>query len=154
MYSLTVLTSLLVALTSGSSIPGPKCVDGVHIIVARESLAAPGPGLIGNVSEAVIERIAGSDMESVVYPALLEPYITSETAGIANMTKLIETYGTKCPHSKMVLMGYSQGAQVTADILCGASEEGFPTTGPLPRKLADKSKLPPDTMNKEKIANM
>lgn len=136
MRFVTFLVALFVASAAGAATSAPKCGKGVHIIVARESEAAPGPGLIGTVAERVIKLIPGSDMESVDYPALLDPYIISETAGIANMTKLITAFANKCPKTKMVLMGYSQGAHVTSDILCGASEKGFPETKPLSRNFA------------------
>jgi hypothetical protein len=108
MQFITFLVALFVASVTGAVTPAPKCGKGVHIIVARESEAAPGPGLIGTAAERVIELIPGSDMESVDYPALLDPYIVSETAGVANMTKLITTFAKKCPKTKIVLMGYSQ----------------------------------------------
>ncbi|TVY84417.1 Acetylxylan esterase [Lachnellula suecica] len=41
------------------------------------------------------------------------------------MTKLVTDYISSCPDSKIVLMGYSQGAQVVADTLIGSSTSGF-----------------------------
>jgi acetylxylan esterase len=60
----------------------------VHIIVARASGEAPGEGIIGAVSEDVQARVAGSDAESVDYPATLANYQSSEAAGVAEMTRL------------------------------------------------------------------
>lgn len=37
------------------------------------------------------------------------------------MMTLIESYAQACPDGKIVLMGYSQGAQVVADTLLGSS---------------------------------
>lgn len=47
------------------------------------------------------------------------------------------TYQACCPDSKMVLLGYSQGAQVTADFLCGTSEVGFPASEAYASQVAD-----------------
>lgn len=111
MYSILAGATLLAALATAKSTPGPgdmNCPSGVHVIVSRASQEAPGPGIMGQVASKVLERIPGSDMESLDYPALLDPYVPSQTAGVANLTKLIQQYSEKCPRTKMVLMGYSQ----------------------------------------------
>lgn len=56
------------------------------------------------------------------------PYIESQTQGIDNLTAMVTEYQSCCPDSQIVLLGYSQGAQVTADFLCGRSEAGFSAT--------------------------
>ncbi|GAB7350303.1 hypothetical protein MBLNU459_g0938t1 [Dothideomycetes sp. NU459] len=107
------------------------CVSGVHIIVARASTEAQGEGIIGTVATEIEAAIPGSDSVAVVYPALLEPYPPSEEAGTSAMTALVQEYVASCPNSKIVLLGYSQGAQIVGDVLCGTSESGFTTTAPL-----------------------
>ena len=47
------------------------------------------------------------------------------------MTKLVTDYASRCPSSKMALLGYSQGAQVAADVMCGTSETGWTATPPM-----------------------
>lgn len=111
MHSILAGLTLLAALVTAKTTPGPgdlNCPSGVHVIVARASQEAPGPGIMGQVANTVLERIPGSDMESLDYPALLDPYVPSQTAGVANLTTLIQKYSEKCPRTKMVLMGYSQ----------------------------------------------
>jgi acetylxylan esterase len=100
------------------------------MIVARASLEAAGQGIIGAVATHVQSLIAGSDSEAVVYPATLADYVNSEEAGVAGMQSLIDSYEARCPDSKIALLGYSQGAHVVADILCGASEDLFNVTAP------------------------
>ena len=85
-----------------------NCSSGVHMIVARESLAKPGMGLIGAVAQSVQQQIPGSDIVAVDYPAQLNPQVPSEAAGVAAMSKLVADYVAACPMSKIVLMGYSQ----------------------------------------------
>lgn len=70
-------------------------------------------------------------------PALLDPYVESETEGVGNLTEMVTSYQACCPDSQIVLMGYSQGAQVTADFLCGRSEAGFTTTEAYASSVAD-----------------
>ncbi|KAH7317724.1 cutinase [Rhexocercosporidium sp. MPI-PUGE-AT-0058] len=107
------------------------CATGVHIIVARASTEKPGEGIIGAVARQVQQSVPGSDSEAVDYPATLTNYTTSEGLGVSGMTKLIENYAARCPGSKMALMGYSQGAQVIGDVMCGTSEANFNSTPPL-----------------------
>lgn len=56
---------------------------------------------------------------------------------MGNLTQLVTAYQACCPASQIVLMGYSQGAQVTADFLCGTSEAGFPATRPYAAAVAE-----------------
>lgn len=116
------------------------CVSGnaVHLIVARASLEPPGFGVLSNISTRVIEQLPGSNAEAVVYPATLDGYQGSEGQGVAAMTKLVSSYAAACPSSRMVLMGYSQGAQVTADMVCGSTISGFAQTPAVPAALTDK----------------
>ncbi|EFQ25748.1 cutinase [Colletotrichum graminicola] len=114
------------------------CATGVHIIVCRASTEKPGTGVIGDIATSIQGQIPGSDIEAVDYPAELNPYNPSEEAGVKAMTKLVQDYAARCPDTKMVLMGYSQGAQVTGDVMCGTSENGFTTTQPQSAEVAAK----------------
>ncbi|PVH81961.1 carbohydrate esterase family 5 protein [Cadophora sp. DSE1049] len=116
---------------SNTTANSTACATGVHIIVARASTEKPGEGIIGAVATQVQQTVPGSDSEAVDYPATLTNYTTSEGLGVSGMTKLIENYAARCPNSKMALMGYSQGAQVIGDVMCGTSEANFNSTPPL-----------------------
>ncbi|KAF9465875.1 cutinase [Collybia nuda] len=97
--------------------PSSGCAD-VHIITARASTEAPGEGIIGTVVGNVVTRSAQTvSRESVDYPAVLFPYDPSEQAGVTAMTALLARKTSACPNTKIVLMGYSQGAQVSGDVL-------------------------------------
>lgn len=50
---------------------------------------------------------------------------------------MVTSYQSCCPDSQIVLLGYSQGAQVTADFLCGRSSAGFPATPAYASSVAD-----------------
>jgi acetylxylan esterase len=104
------------------------CVSGAHIIVARASTETPGTGIIGAVALNVSAQVPNSDIVAVDYPATLTNYTSSEGAGTLAMAQLLTSYQKKCPGHRIVLMGYSQGAQVTADTICGTSEAGFNAT--------------------------
>jgi hypothetical protein len=93
---------------SSNSANTTVCATGVHMIIARASTEAPGPGIIGAVATTVQQSVPGSDSEAVDYPATLTDYVASEASGVAAMQKLIESYATRCPTSKIALLGYSQ----------------------------------------------
>ncbi|KAK3389775.1 cutinase-domain-containing protein [Podospora didyma] len=108
------------------------CASGVHMLVARGSTEAPGLGRIGVVAGNVSALVPGSTIEPVDYPATFENYSDSEAKGAAFFTKSIVDYTALCPKTKIVLLGYSQGAQAVMDSLCGNSESGFTVSADLP----------------------
>ncbi|CZR56455.1 uncharacterized protein PAC_06343 [Phialocephala subalpina] len=97
------------------------CASGVHIIVTRASNEHAGQGIIGSVATSVINQIPGSDSVAVDYPASLYNYQSLESQGVTAKAHLIENYVQICPQGKIVLIGYSQGAQVIVDTLIGSS---------------------------------
>lgn len=141
MLSLLSLAGLVAVVTAQAD---SACVTGsaVHMIIARASLEPVGPGILGNVSTLITQQLAGSDSVAVDYPATLDNYTISESMGVSAMKTLVMDYATKCPDSKMVLMGYSQGAQVTADLLCGTTEANFNTTAAISTDVMSKSRFP------------
>jgi acetylxylan esterase len=114
---------------SSSSSSNTTCAT-LHMIVARGSLEAPGEGFIIAVANQVQSAIPGSDSDGVPYPATLDNYISSESKGVASMQSLIVSYEARCPNSKIALLGYSQGAHVVGDVLCGTSEAHWNSTPP------------------------
>lgn len=114
-----------------------------HIIVTRGSTEAVGKGILDPVAEAIVSACPGSSVSANPYPALLDPYLSSEAAGLGNLTEMALEYASCCggggdgadggggPQRRrhggggLVFLGYSQGAQITADFLCGTSEVGF-----------------------------
>lgn len=116
--TLLVLSTLLAG-AMASPIPAPTTgCAAVHIITARASTERPGEGIIGAVVSDVVSRSKQTvSREAVDYPALLAPYLSSEAAGVTAMKTLLARQSAACPDTKIVLMGYSQGAQVSGDVL-------------------------------------
>lgn len=85
------------------------------MIVARASTELPGQGIIGSVATMVHNMVPGSDSEAVDYPATLANYTMSEMMGVEAMTKLVMDYTTRCPGSRIALLGYSQVCFVLLD---------------------------------------
>lgn len=92
--------------------------DAVHIFIARGS-TEPYPGRQSAVVDAVCADITSCGYEDIIYPATFEDYCNSAAAGVANGTAQVTAYAERCTDAKLVLTGYSQGAQVVGDILGG-----------------------------------
>ncbi|CAD6446060.1 ba98c03c-1469-414a-9876-16196effce01 [Sclerotinia trifoliorum] len=95
------------------------CTD-IHIITARASTEAPGEGIIGTLASAIeLGTKQSVTRTSVSYPALLDPYPSSVASGVAAMKTDLIAAVEACPEQKIVLLGYSQGAECISDTLGG-----------------------------------
>jgi hypothetical protein len=107
------------AMPAGATASTASCA-AVHIIVARASTEAAGDGVIGALATLIQGDVnATVSQEAVVYPATLTNYASSVAQGDSAMAKDIENAVSACPNEKLVLLGYSQGAQVVGDVLAG-----------------------------------
>lgn len=96
-----------------------KC-DDVHIFLARGN-NEPYPGRQSNLVEAVCENLSGCDYEDLIYNAAYSAlYCQTVYDGVVAGHVQMAEYANRCPDSKIVLGGYSQGAQIITDILGGA----------------------------------
>jgi acetylxylan esterase len=103
----------------------------VHIITTRASTEAPGEGITG----ALVDQIISSSTQTITraavdYPATLNNYNSSSLQGITALTNLLTTQVQDCPTQKIVLLGYSQGAHVTLDVLGGGQGGSLGTATP------------------------
>ncbi|KAJ5808153.1 hypothetical protein N7474_009422 [Penicillium riverlandense] len=139
MRGFLALVGLLAATTAAEN---SICADGLYMIAARGSTepaeARKGyfpanSGSAGYVAQLIADKISGSKIAGVKYPATLKnpPYVQSEDDGAATMLQMAKEYHTSCPNSKMALIGYSQGAQVVSDVLCGGAGGMFNNDPPL-----------------------
>ncbi|ROV98007.1 hypothetical protein VMCG_06955 [Cytospora schulzeri] len=153
MKSPTAILPLLPLLTQASTSHHPNncppCADmtcpppagAAQIIVTRGSTEMPGTGLLDPIASAIAAACPGSVVAANPYPALLDPYVASETAGLDDLARMVLGYKRCCgggaSSGRVVFLGYSQGAQVTADFLCGRSEAGFGATDGYAADVAD-----------------
>lgn len=135
--------ALAAPLEERQTVSSTNCTTkGVHMIVARASTEETGIGsLLTPLVETLEAYLPGSDAVAVDYPASLIEYGDSVNAGVTDMTNLIETYVASCPDSKIVLLGYSQGAQVVGDTVCGTTSNGFTQTSALSSKYSDNGRF-------------
>lgn len=98
----------------------PTGCSDVHIFIAR-GWNEDYPGRNQYLVDAICADLPNQrcDYEDVVYDAWSTDYcpnvIKGEAAGLAQ----INTYYAKCPNSKLVVSGYSEGATIMEDILAG-----------------------------------
>lgn len=94
------------------------CKD-VHIFLAKGN-NEPEPGRQGKLAEAICSGLKSCDYESIHFNnPLPAPFCDSVTEGVVNGKKQITAYNKRCPDSKLVVSGYSQGGHVVGDILGG-----------------------------------
>lgn len=116
------------------------CYDGAYILCIRGTTEEPGPGIIGTVADEIAGVVPNSKVEGVPYPATFD-YFNSEVQGVGNLTKMITDYSKACKNNKIVLMGYSQGAQIIGDTLIGSDDYGFSEQPIVQHKGIDTSLL-------------
>jgi predicted esterase len=95
-------------------------VSGLYILVARGSNQAAGEGTVGPVADAIEALVPGSVSQAIDYPATIisgdSNYITSVIQGINDTKTKIQNYVAACgASSKIALVGFSQGANVSTD---------------------------------------
>lgn len=139
--------------------PGPSpgtiltgCATGVHMIVARGTTEIPGTGLAGlTAGNAIALAIPGSDISAVDYPANFD-ISNSVRQGVSDVQAQAREYAAACPESKIVLMGYSQGAQVVGNAIAGGGTgtpfgTPSPPATPLEKEVQDKSRFAVSLLN-------
>lgn len=102
--------------TSLSAYPVPPCAD-LTIIYARGTTE---PGNVGVLVgpwffDTVEEKLGGRasvGVQGVEYPATVDGYLEGNSTGTVTMANYVITALTRCPDTKVVMSGYSQGAQV------------------------------------------
>lgn len=91
------------------------------MFVARGTGEDPGLGETGKITRDIADAIPGSTAYAINYPAsfLEVNYFLSVSNGTEMLQESIGRYAQTCPGHKMALFGYSQGAQITSNNICG-----------------------------------
>ncbi|WP_410506144.1 cutinase family protein [Mycolicibacterium mucogenicum] len=117
-----------------------ECSD-VAVVFARGTNEAPGVGAVGQAFvDALTARLPqrGIDVYGVDYPASYD--FPTAVTGIIDATHHIEAVAATCPHTKIVLGGYSQGAAVAGYTTVNSVPPGFVLPpgidGPIPPEAA------------------
>ncbi|KAG6005548.1 hypothetical protein E4U21_007874 [Claviceps maximensis] len=139
----------LALLAARATLPEPEAGDsahgcagqGLYIISVRGTGEDPGIGVSGTIiGSQVQKRIKGTKIVALDYPATFSDpyYMESVSDGTKGLTKLINDHVISCPKDKIAILGYSQGAQVALDTICGTDESGFENTAGLASDTVEK----------------
>jgi cutinase len=113
------------------------CPD-IEVVFARGTAAPPGISAVGQAFvDSLRSQVGGRTIGvyAVDYPASLD-FDRSTNAGATDASARVESIAATCPSTKIVLGGYSQGADVVDLITAeGAPAWGVPT--PMPPAVAD-----------------
>ncbi len=98
---------------------GSGCAPAT-VLAARASTERQGEGTIASLVDKIQASVnAGVTESAVVYPATLNNYANSAAQGDSAMKSELQTIVNNCPNQKVVIVGYSQGAQLVGDVLGG-----------------------------------
>jgi acetylxylan esterase len=131
MRSFTSVALLAAAAAGTVRADNIECADGLYMLIARGTGEDPGPGETGKVANRIKDQIENSTVKGLDYPASFNGevgdnnYFESVEKGYEAMKVAIQQYYDACPDHKMAIFGYSQGAQISSDALCGGSGGWF-----------------------------
>ncbi|GIZ37994.1 hypothetical protein CKM354_000142100 [Cercospora kikuchii] len=121
--SSTLAAAALVASATAKPLEERQSCPAIHIFGARETTAPAGYGTAGVFVNLILNAYPGSTAEAIVYPAIGDSqYGASVRAGTQNIANQINSFNSRCPNSKLVVVGYSQGAQIGDNALCGGGD--------------------------------
>jgi cutinase len=146
-----LLFAALLSVTSLTLVPAgipaawadPGCPD-VEVIFARGTFEPPG---VGGIGEAFTDELRAQpqligksvDVYAVNYPASLN--FSTAADGVIDASNRVRDMASRCPDTKMVLGGYSQGAAVVGYVTADKIPDGYVPpdgiTGPMPPEVAN-----------------
>jgi acetylxylan esterase len=97
--------------------------DDVHLFLGRGAGEAY-PGRVGDLNTAICPRFSSCGYEDIQFDSALD-YCDAIAAGASSGASQIAAYASRCPSSKLVLGGYSEGAHIVGDILGGNAGASF-----------------------------
>lgn len=112
-----------------------SCPSGLHMIVTSGHGGKPHAyGKLGGLVNDIRGAIPGTTNYSIPYPKgdMNDPEAVA--AGVQLLTDNIAHFAARCPDTPVVTIGYSEGAIVMSNTLCGRSHAGAPPGPPLDPK--------------------
>jgi cutinase len=147
--TLRAVAAVVICLATGMGSPSiatataesdPSC-PYAEVVFARGTFEAPGIGDTGQAFvDALTSRLGGKpvDVYGVDYPASLN--FNDAALGVIDASNKVESIAASCPHTKIVLGGYSQGAAVAGYTTTDSVPPGYMLpagiTGPMPADIA------------------
>jgi acetylxylan esterase len=122
------------------------CTD-VHLFLARGN-GEGYPGRVGALYDSICNGLSSCDYENILFDSS-QSYCAQASDGVSSGLSQIAAYASSCPDSKLVLGGYSLGAQIVGDILGGGGGSFYGCTDSTSSALSassvagSKSKIAP-----------
>lgn len=117
------------------------CSD-VHIFLAKGNNETE-PGRQGKLVDAICAGLSSCDYEDIMFDNRYETvFCRSLEEGAINGRAQLTDYAGRCPESKLVVSGYSQGAHVVGDILGGGNGVFFQDCEQSPNEPLDPETSP------------
>ena len=139
---LTVAASVLAP--AGIPTASAESCPDVEVVFARGTFEPPGVGGIGQAFTDQLRaqpQLGGKsvDVYPVNYPASLN--FSTAADGVIDASNRVRDMAARCPNTKMVLGGYSQGAAVVGYVTADKIPDGYVApngiTGPMPSEIAN-----------------
>jgi len=112
----------------GGGAGGGGSCPKVHVYGARETTVPQGYGTSQGLVNMVTQAYSGATAEAIVYPACGGQsncggvsYENSASQGTSAVVRAVTSFNQKCPDTKIVLIGYSQGGQIMDNAMCGGA---------------------------------
>lgn len=145
LFVAALFPSVALAAAAMASMPSKRqsaCQD-VHLFLAGGN-NEPYPGRLGAIVATVCSGLSSCDYEDIVFNhTLAYEYCASIYDGSTNGKAQVTAYNARCPNSKLVLAGFSQGGHVVGNIIGGGGGDTF-VSGCLERNVTglDSSTAP------------
>ncbi|OQE07188.1 hypothetical protein PENVUL_c014G06394 [Penicillium vulpinum] len=132
-----ILLALILMLiqTHAQSVSEDECATGVHAIIARGQGGGDDLNVLVTLSDLILQQIPGSTTLGLPYDHV---NVSTDIAklrtvhdGAVLMQQYVQEYSESCPQTKIVVVGYSMGAVLMMDSICGTSEIGFVFVSPI-----------------------
>lgn len=116
---LSTISSITALPYNGLAIRQEAPCQEVHIFLAKGG-NEPYPGRQGKLAGAICYGLPSCDYEDIqYYNANGSDYCAGVSEGDRNGLAQITAYANRCPDAKLVLSGYSQGANIVGDLIGG-----------------------------------
>ena len=124
----TLALPILASMASAGPIEERQSCPPVHVFGARETTVPQGYGTSQGLVDMVVQAYPGATKEAIVYPACGGQgncggvsYENSQQQGTQAVVRAVTSFNQRCPSTKIVLVGYSQGGQIMDNALCGGA---------------------------------
>ncbi|KAI3329078.1 carbohydrate esterase family 5 protein [Xylariaceae sp. AK1471] len=123
MKRISVLQLIAMVAEATAGLGRRQSCSNLHIFGARETTAPPGFGTSATIVNMIQRANPGATTESIIYPAAGgNMYSASVAVGVGAVARQTNSFFEKCPNTTLVVVGYSQGAQIVDDAFCGGPD--------------------------------